>query len=95
MVVTYTYLKYLKYLVCNDKLLYNAQYGFRTEHSTECVALELIDRIMTEMDKSNTPVNIFLDLSKAFDTLDNKILLYKLNYYGMNGVSLKLMHLFN
>ncbi len=71
--------------------MYNAQYGFRTEYSTEYAALELVDRIMTEMDKSNTPVNIFRDLSKAFDTLDHKILLNKLNYYGINGVSLKLM----
>ncbi len=55
------------------------------------MALELVDRIMTEMDKSNTPVNIFLDLLKAFDTLDHKILLNKLNCYGINGVSLKLM----
>ncbi len=73
----------------DNKLLYNAQYVFRTEHSTEYAALELVDRIMTEMDKSNTPVIIFLDLSKAFDTLDHKILLNKLNYYGINGVSLE------
>ncbi len=46
---------------------------------------------MTEMDKSNTQVNIFLDLSKAFDILDHKMLLNKLNYYGINGLSLKLM----
>ncbi len=71
--------------------MYNAQYGFRTEHSTEYTALELVDRIMTEMDKSNTPVNIFLYLSKAFDSIDHKMLLNKLNYYGINGVSLKLM----
>ena len=73
------------------KLLYNAQYGFRTEHSTELAALELIDRVIVEMDKKSTPLNIFLDLSKAFDTLDHKILLKKLSYYGINGVAYSLM----
>ncbi len=75
----------------DKKLLYNAQYGFRTDHSTEFATLELVDRIIIEMDKMNTPVNIFLDLSKAFDTLDHEILLYKLKNYGINGASFKLM----
>ncbi len=41
-----------------QKLFYSAQYGFRTEHSTEFAALELVDRVMLEMDKKNTPINI-------------------------------------
>ncbi len=71
--------------------MYNAQYGFRTDHSTEYASLELIDRIIVEMDKMNTLVNIFLDLFKAFDTLDHKLLLDKFEHYGVNGISLRLI----
>ncbi len=72
-------------------LFYSAQYGFREGHSTELAALELVDRITIEMDKMKTPISIFLDLSKAFDTLNHAILLDKLNYYGINGVAHDLM----
>ena len=73
------------------KLLFNSQYGFRPKHSTEFAALELIDRIILEMDKNNIPINIFMDLSKAFDTLDHQILLHKLKYYGFSDKSYELM----
>ncbi len=92
------FLKYLKRLSLKNyinffkkQLLYNAQYGFRTDHSTEFAILELIDRVIVEMDKHNTSLNIFLDLSKAFNTLDHKILLKMLDYYGINGVAYNLM----
>jgi hypothetical protein len=75
----------------DKKLFFNAQYGFRFEHCTEFAALDLVDKVMLEMDKMNTPINIFLDLSKAFDTLDHKILIQKLEYYGIKGTALKLM----
>ncbi len=40
-------------------MFYNAQYGFRTEHSAEFAYLELVDRVIVEMDKMNTPINIY------------------------------------
>ena len=76
-----------KYLDSNN-LLYKSQYGFRKKHSTEMASLELIDRIYHDLDNKKIPIAIFLDLSKAFDTLDHNILLHKLNYYGVNGNSL-------
>ena len=70
---------------------YDNQYGFRTEHSTEFAALKLADRVITCMDHNETPINIYSDLSKAFDTLDHEILLAKLQYYGIHGTPLSLV----
>ena len=49
----------------------------RVIHSTQLAALELIDRVTHELDMGNTPINIYIDLSKAFDTLDHTILISK------------------
>ena len=57
------------------------------ERSTEFDALELTDRIMTQMDHNEISINIFLGLSKAFNTQDHTILLAKLQYYGVKGVA--------
>ena len=66
-----------EYLSSNN-LFYSSQYGFRERHSTELAILEIIDRIIVEMDKGHSPINIILDLSKAFDTLNHNILLDRL-----------------
>ena len=75
----------------NLKIFYKSQYGFRQFHSTELATLELVDRITHSMDKNLLPINVYIDLSKAFDTLDHEILISKLKYYGFDGISLKLM----
>ena len=70
-----------------NELFFNHQYRFRSGHSTELAALELTDIIITALDNHNTPMNIFLDLSKAFDTFDHTILLDKRLYYGIRGTA--------
>ena len=71
-----------------NQLFYPSQYGFRKMHSTELAALELTDRILKDIDERNVSLAIFMDLSKAFDTLDHQILLTKLNFYGIGGLAL-------
>ena len=53
--------------------------------------MKLVDYIKNEIDGKYTPVNIYIDLSKAFDTLNFDILLHKLHHYGVTGVSLELI----
>ena len=57
-------------------------------HSTELAAIELVDRILKDIDKKKLPLAINMDLSKAFDTLDHNILIKKLQYYGVIGTPL-------
>ncbi len=73
-----------------NNLFYNHQYGFREGHSTELAALELVDRVIQNLDKDDIPFNVYLDLSKAFDTLDYSILIEKLKYCGINHRELSL-----
>ena len=72
-------------------MLSEQQYGFHEKHSTELAAVKLVDYINHEMDISNTPEAIFIDLSKAFDTLNFDILIHNLQFYGLSGNSLAQM----
>ena len=71
------------------KLLNTSQYGFQKHKSTDLAILDLQNRIIDNASKNQWSLGIFLDLSKAFDTLDHSILLKKLEKYGIRGTSLK------
>ena len=72
-----------------NNLFIDRQYGFRDSHSTELANIELANRIISALDERQLPVTIYMDLSKAFDTLDHDTLLKKLNYYGISDTALE------
>ena len=75
---------------CNEfNILSSIQHGFRTNHSTETASIEYVEHIKLELDKGHIPISIFMDLSKAFDTVNYDILLFKLKHYGFDENSLK------
>ena len=68
-------------------ILFQSQYGFRSNHNCEHAILELSGKILQAREKKEHPVCIFLDLSKAFDTLNHQVLLCKLDKIGIRGIS--------
>ena len=76
----------------SNNYFYSSQYGFRKGHSTEHAVLEVTDKIMAEIDRGNTPLTVFLDPSKAFDTLDHQILSEKLEFFGLTGMASNWVH---
>ena len=66
-------------------ILYENQFGFRQGHSTNHALITLVDKITQSLDSKDIVIGIFLDLKKAFDTVDHKILLKKLYKYGIRG----------
>ena len=69
------------------ELIFSLQFGFRRKYSTTHALIHLTDKIRHEIDKSNYACGIFVDFQKAFDAVDHHILLNKLEYYGVRGIS--------
>ena len=67
--------------------LYCSQYGFRTGHSCEHAVSELLAEIIKSKEEGLYTAAMFLDLSKAFDTLEHEVVLRKLEKYGVRGIA--------
>ena len=73
----------------SNQILYKSQYGFRKEMSTLLAIIGLVEEITNSLAKHEATVGVFIDLKKAFDTVDHRILIDKLCHYGIRDTSNK------
>ena len=78
--------KRLKSFIDERKVISSSQYGFRQGHSTEHPILDIVNAIQSNMDAGKFSCGVFVDLKKAFDTVDHGILLQKLAHHGFRGL---------
>jgi len=78
-------LKRLQSYLAKINFFSKSQYGFRKNCSTELALLDIVNNVMQNMEAKNITIGLFLDLSKAFDSINHDILLKKLNHIGIRG----------
>ena len=79
------YNRLLKFIDNNN--LNEFQFGFRNNHSTFMALIVLMENLVTALDSGNCAIGLFLNVQKAFDTVDHYILLDKLLSYGVRGIA--------
>ena len=82
------YKQLINYIEKHD-ILFQFQFGFRKGHSTAQAVSEIADNLREAIDNNLYTCGVFIDFSKAFDTVNHEILLKKLESYGIRGMSLK------
>ena len=70
------------------KIIVENQFGFRKMHSSYMALMTMMDKLIQSRENNEYVIGIFLDFSKAFDTVDHTILLSKLLHYGIRGNAL-------
>ena len=84
------YKRFYKFFDDND-IIYNCQSDFRQNHSTIHAIQTAINSVVNSLNSSYHTMGIFIDFSKAFDTIQHTILLKKLEHYGIRGIALDLI----